>query len=544
MNAEELKQARKDKKLLSNVSKMPGYSISRSAWLCNVGSRLADKPGSTCADCYARKGMYHMPNVKAKMIEREEFFNAPDFVPRMVNVLNIVRSEWFRWFDSGDVADVGMALNILEVCRQTPTSDIGFRRASSRSGRAPYRSTACPRTRSCVCPPTWWTDHGPRHGRPRRPCTQESKPCPAESARRPSSKANAASAAPAGPVMFRMFPIIYTNPPRNTDRESRSVFFYARSPQLSTAQARSASPAARSGPFHTYAGAGAEAHRSMVRVSWITAAFPPSNKNTSPVEGSCTKKKLAPPQRVCAKCQAICEVDKDTRLFLIIFNSHQTGTPSMHRYTSGIPCPARFSIRWKWVFLGKFCFKEFHRLRSVLGIFDPFHVVECVGIFLPDGSESGDDLFTRKLVKLMNVCRFPTVDCQTTKCGPDLLGIDRGRKLPGLFGSDGQVLEPLQLIQQRDAVSTLPRLPQFLDQFRHLWECLAVEKFRRLHVGTAFGIARLPRALGVAVSALDIILGKFSLPVRQPGWSTYFAHSDIFCPLQFEKPKINVHPDS
>ena len=38
--------------------------------------------------------------------EREAFFNAPDFVPRMVNVLNIVRSEWFRWFDSGDVADV------------------------------------------------------------------------------------------------------------------------------------------------------------------------------------------------------------------------------------------------------------------------------------------------------------------------------------------------------------------------------------------------------------------------------------------------------
>ena len=43
MNAEELKQAREDKKLLSNVSKMPGYSISRSAWLCNVGSRLAEK---------------------------------------------------------------------------------------------------------------------------------------------------------------------------------------------------------------------------------------------------------------------------------------------------------------------------------------------------------------------------------------------------------------------------------------------------------------------------------------------------------------------
>ena len=120
MDSQELKQARRDKKLLSNVSKMPGYSISRSAWLCNVGSRLAEIEGSTCENCYARKGMYHMPNVKAKMIEREAFFNAPDFVPRMVNVLNIVRSEWFRWFDSGDVADVGMALNIIDVCRQTP----------------------------------------------------------------------------------------------------------------------------------------------------------------------------------------------------------------------------------------------------------------------------------------------------------------------------------------------------------------------------------------------------------------------------------------
>ena len=120
MNAEELKQAREDKKLLSNVSKMPGYSISRDAWLCDVGSRLADIEGSTCANCYARKGMYRMPNVRRKMAEREVFFNAPDFVPRMVNVLNIVRSEWFRWFDSGDVADVGMALNIIEVCRQTP----------------------------------------------------------------------------------------------------------------------------------------------------------------------------------------------------------------------------------------------------------------------------------------------------------------------------------------------------------------------------------------------------------------------------------------
>jgi gliding motility-associated lipoprotein GldJ len=44
------------------------------------------------------------------------------------------------------------------------------------------------------------------------------------------------------------------------------VFFYARPRQLSTAQARSASPAARSGPFHTYAGAGSQAHSLMGNV--------------------------------------------------------------------------------------------------------------------------------------------------------------------------------------------------------------------------------------------------------------------------------------
>ena len=120
MNAEELKQARLDKTFLSKPSKMPCYSISRDAWLCDVGSRLAKVEGSTCANCYARKGMYRMPNVRKKMIEREEFFNASDFVPRMINVLNIIRGDIFRWFDSGDVGSVGMALNIIEVCRQTP----------------------------------------------------------------------------------------------------------------------------------------------------------------------------------------------------------------------------------------------------------------------------------------------------------------------------------------------------------------------------------------------------------------------------------------
>ena len=109
-----------DMTLLSNVSKMPGASISRDARLCRVGSKLRKVKGSTCEKCYALKGMYNMPNVRAAMERREDFFHAIDFVPRMVAILNRKRAPEFRWFDSGDVDSVHMGLNILDVCEATP----------------------------------------------------------------------------------------------------------------------------------------------------------------------------------------------------------------------------------------------------------------------------------------------------------------------------------------------------------------------------------------------------------------------------------------
>ena len=106
--------------MLSNTSKMPGKSISLSAFKCQTGEKLSKIPGSVCFDCYARKGRYRMPNVVDKMEEREKFFNALDFVPQMVDMLNKTRSPFFRWFDSGDVQSVRMALNIMDVIEATP----------------------------------------------------------------------------------------------------------------------------------------------------------------------------------------------------------------------------------------------------------------------------------------------------------------------------------------------------------------------------------------------------------------------------------------
>ena len=108
------------KRMLSNTSKLGVKSISLDARKCKTGSKLAKKPGTVCNGCYALKGCYVFPVVKDAMARRLEFFNSPSFIPIMVWLLSSLRKKFFRWFDSGDVQNVIMALNILEICRLTP----------------------------------------------------------------------------------------------------------------------------------------------------------------------------------------------------------------------------------------------------------------------------------------------------------------------------------------------------------------------------------------------------------------------------------------
>jgi len=108
------------KKMLSNTSKLGVKSISLDAKKCKTGSKLAKKSGTVCNGCYALKGCYVFPVVKDAMARRLEFFNSKNFIPIMVWLLQSQKKKFFRWFDSGDVQDVFMALNILEVCRLTP----------------------------------------------------------------------------------------------------------------------------------------------------------------------------------------------------------------------------------------------------------------------------------------------------------------------------------------------------------------------------------------------------------------------------------------
>ena len=114
---------------------------------------------------------------------------------------------------------------------------------------------------------------------------------------------------------------------RPQDRGRRAQAAGHRAPNHdSRAQARSAKGADRISPHHRAAG-----RRSSILDPCNSTAKPPSNKYTSPSEGQCNRKKLTPLHLVCERCHAICDFDRATRPALIIFNSHQIGTPSMHR---------------------------------------------------------------------------------------------------------------------------------------------------------------------------------------------------------------------
>ena len=105
---------------LSKPSKMPGYSYNLPATECNVGSKLAKVPGSVCHGCYALKGRYRFPNVKAAMHRRLASINKPRWQLVMAEDVEAREPRWFRWHDSGDLKSIKHILKIFRVCRLTP----------------------------------------------------------------------------------------------------------------------------------------------------------------------------------------------------------------------------------------------------------------------------------------------------------------------------------------------------------------------------------------------------------------------------------------
>ena len=116
-----IKQAKEIVVSLGKPSKMPCPSYNTPASLCVTGSKLRKIKGSTCHKCYAMKGNYTRPNVKVWLEKRFNAFEHERFVEAMSVMINNYskKSGYFRWFDSGDLANMNMLEKIVMVCNST-----------------------------------------------------------------------------------------------------------------------------------------------------------------------------------------------------------------------------------------------------------------------------------------------------------------------------------------------------------------------------------------------------------------------------------------
>jgi hypothetical protein len=103
---------------LSAPSKMPCYGYSIPAQECKIGQLMRNYPKTICSKCYALKGRYVFPKVKAALYRRFESLKDPRWASTMAYLIK--GKPHFRWHDSGDIQDLNHLKLIVEVVRLTP----------------------------------------------------------------------------------------------------------------------------------------------------------------------------------------------------------------------------------------------------------------------------------------------------------------------------------------------------------------------------------------------------------------------------------------
>ena len=108
--------------MLSKASKMPAKSWSLQAGTTCPGSisPITKEVLPVCAGCYAKDGMYNMPNSKRVREFNREDWKRAEWVDEMVDALQ--KQKYFRWFDSGDVYHPALAFKIYLVMSKTPNT--------------------------------------------------------------------------------------------------------------------------------------------------------------------------------------------------------------------------------------------------------------------------------------------------------------------------------------------------------------------------------------------------------------------------------------
>lgn len=71
-----------------------------------------------CAGCYATQGTYNFPGTKKVRFDNKQAWQDDAWVDTMVGALK--KQKYFRWFDSGDMYSIALALKMYEVMVKTP----------------------------------------------------------------------------------------------------------------------------------------------------------------------------------------------------------------------------------------------------------------------------------------------------------------------------------------------------------------------------------------------------------------------------------------
>jgi hypothetical protein len=71
-----------------------------------------------CAGCYATQGTYNFPGTKKVRFDNKQAWQDDGWVDEMVAALK--KQSYFRWFDSGDMYSIALALKMYTVMVKTP----------------------------------------------------------------------------------------------------------------------------------------------------------------------------------------------------------------------------------------------------------------------------------------------------------------------------------------------------------------------------------------------------------------------------------------
>jgi len=105
---------------LSNPGKMPCHGYALPAHRCRLGSLLQLIPKTVCHHCYAMRGRYLFPVVRAAMERRFASLSDPRWVEAVSTLIHRSGDRHFRWHDSGDLRDLEHLRNIVRVALNLP----------------------------------------------------------------------------------------------------------------------------------------------------------------------------------------------------------------------------------------------------------------------------------------------------------------------------------------------------------------------------------------------------------------------------------------